>query len=462
MLAQEDITRLLKEGLFLSGDFAEVFGEECITISVLIEDEKVKVLPSSEWCGIGIRVISGDRTGYAYCDEVEMTSLLEAARSAAAIAEGHRALSMRRLDEKRPSRKFTVRTSPSTITEADKVILARKAEQAARTYDKCITEVTVRYMDLDKEWFVANSEGLLVRERHVLTHIFVSALAIRGEKKHLGREMWGGYVGWEIFDEISPEEIGRRAAKKAVVMLDAREAPAGNMPVVIGCGDGAVLLHEAVGHGLEADIVQHGGSIYAGKIGQKVASPLVTLVDDPTVPNMGGSINIDDEGTDTQRTLLIEKGVLCGYLYDRLSALKDGVRSTGNGRRQSFKHFPIPRMTNTCLLPGDKTPEEIIEATSHGLYVKSIGAGQVNASSGDFTFEVTEGYVIEKGKIAYPVKGASLIGRGIDVLSSIDMVGNDFAFGRSGSTCGKGQAAHVDFAQPTLRVKEMTVGGTRH
>jgi TldD protein len=305
---------------------------------------------------------------------------------------------------------------------------------------------------------IANSEGELVEDvRNYLTAL-VQVVASDGTVIQTGYEPVGGLTGMELFEKEPLEVAAEKAARRAVMMLSARKAPAGRMPVVLSSEAGGTMIHEAVGHGLEADLAQSGLSVYSGKIGQRIAAPIITVVDDSTLPGRRGSFSFDDEGTPAQRTVLVDRGVLKTYLYDRLTAMKDGAQSTANGRRESYRHRPIPRMTNTMILPGTTRPEEILRTTPKGLYVRKMGGGQVNTVNGDFVFEVSEGYLIENGRIGEPVRGATLVGNGPAVLMSIDLVGSDLGF--SIGTCGKdGQGSPVSDAQPTLRIPEITVGG---
>jgi TldD protein len=318
--------------------------------------------------------------------------------------------------------------------------------------------VKVLYRDVSQKLSVSNSEGLFVEGERVGTVFSVQVVSARGDVVQTGYEPAGGTMGFELFDLHPPEEVARVAAKRSLLMLSARKAPMGKMAVILSSDAGGTMIHEAIGHGLEADLAQQGLSVYSKKVGEPVASPLITVVDDPTLPQRRGSYSFDDEGVASRRTTLVEAGVLKGYLYDRLTALKDGVASSGNGRRESYQDKPIPRMSNTMILPGKMRPEEIVHSVEKGLFVKKMGGGQVNTVNGDFIFEVNEGYLIEKGSIGEPVRGATLIGNGPKVLKDIDMLGNDLGFGIG--TCGKdGQGVPVSDAQPTLRIPELVVGG---
>jgi TldD protein len=457
LIAKADISRLLNLALSSGGDFAEVFAERSSQIRVHLEEDRVDVIPQGATAGIGIRVIAGESTGYASSDDLSRSTLDDIARTAGAIARSGKKSRAAALRQRTLPPRANIASSPASVDVGQRVSIVNRANATARSLDRRIVQVSVGYSDTVKNFCIANSDGLFVEETSTVCSLSVFALADDGRKKYSGFANRTAYAGMELFDECPPESIAREAGRMAVDMLAAVPIKPGVMPVVVGPGEGAVMFHEAVGHGLEADAVHAGASVFAGKIGTRVASPLVTLADDPTIPRRGGSIRIDDEGSPARRIALIERGILRGFMHDIVTAKHDKVNPTGNGRRWSFRHIPIPRMRNTCVMPGTTDPEEIIAATPRGLYVRKIGTGQVNTSSGDFTFAVTEGYEIENGRLARPVREASLIGRGIEVLSNIDMIGSDFAFAGGGS-CGKMQPAHVDFAQPTLRIKAVTVG----
>jgi TldD protein len=318
--------------------------------------------------------------------------------------------------------------------------------------------VSVIYRDSIQNICIASSDGTIAEDERIYTLAIIHVVASEGGNLQTGYEPVGGLIGFELFEENLFEEIAVKAAQKAVNMLSARKAPGGRMPVIISAEAGGTMIHEAIGHGLEADLAQQGLSVYTNKIGQQIASPLITIIDDSTLPNKRGSFRFDDEGVVSQRTVLVEKGILKGYMYDRLTAMKEGISSTGNGRRQSYKDRPIPRMSNTFIAPGDGEPDEIIRSVDKGFFVKKMGGGQVNTVTGEFVFEVSEGYIIEKGQVGEPVRGATLIGNGPEVLKSIDMVGNDLGF--SIGTCGKdAQGVPISDAMPTVRIPEIVVGG---
>ena len=349
---------------------------------------------------------------------------------------------------------------PETVGKGDQVAVLRQADAAARAAAREISQVTASVGNSRRRILVANSDGLLTTDDQVRTMFAVNAVATGDTGMQTGRKTIGLTIGWELFDRIDIDEFAAEAAQMAITKLRARPAPAGQLPVVIGAGSGGVLFHEACGHGLEKDLVDKGASVYANRVGELVASPLVTLVDDGTVAEEWGAYAVDDEGTPAQRNVLIENGVLTEYMWDFLRSRKDGRPNSGNGRRQSYKHLPMVRMTNTFLENGDATPEEVIAGTDHGVYVAKLGGGQVNTASGDFVFGMQEAYLIENGEVTEPIREGNLIGNGPQCLADIEVIANDFAFGGPG-TCGKdGQGVPVGDGCPTLRVKQLTIGGT--
>ncbi|NLK00675.1 MAG: TldD/PmbA family protein, partial [Clostridia bacterium] len=408
--------------------------------------------------GAGVRIISGGRTSYAYTNDVTFQSLSKIANSLSKAVETGEG-SVINLQYREPEYQFEIIRPPDEIPVEKKVRLLEKANKAARGYDSRIKQTTVGYGDAEQEITVANSEGLHIQGRRIRCRMVVNVVSHGEGLIQTGSESASAFSGFELFSsQIDVGELAETAASRSVLMLEARPAPAGTMVVVMSGEAGGTMVHEACGHGLEADLVQKKLSVYAGKKGEKVASNMVTVIDDATIPNRYGSYPFDDEGTTGEKTVLIEKGILKNYMYDWLTAHRDGTKSTGNGRRESYQYVPIPRMTNTYIAPGEYDPKEIISSVPKGLFVKKMGGGQVNTTNGDFVFEVTEGYLIENGKITAPVRGATLTGNGPKVLQLIDMVGNDqgWAIG----TCGKeGQGVPVGDAQPTIRIPEMVVGG---
>jgi TldD protein len=455
------IQRTLAAALRTGGDFAEVFVEDKRSSAAMLDDGRVEELSSGRDRGAGIRVVVGDTTGFAHTADLSEDGLRGAAEAAAAAARsgggGVREVALTRRDVAPVSPAAIL---PESVPKGTKVDLLRQADEAARAEGGAIHQVRVRYGDSRRQILVANSEGLLTGDDQVRTLFVVSAVASGDTGMQTGYESVGRTVGFELFDRYEVQDIGRTAARRALRKLAARPAPSGTLPVVIGPGGGGVLFHEACGHGLEKDLVDKGASVFRGKLGEQVASPLVTLVDDGTMGGEWGCFAIDDEGTPAQRNVLIEDGVLTDYMWDMLRSRNGGRERTGNGRRQSYQHLPMVRMTNTYLMGGGDDPADILAGTEHGVYVAHLGGGQVNTATGDFVFGMTEAYMIEDGQITEPLREGNLIGNGPKVLLDIEAVGNDFAMGSPG-TCGKdGQGVPVGDGVPTLRVKALTVGGT--
>ncbi|MCU1430599.1 MAG: microcin-processing peptidase 2 [Actinomycetia bacterium] len=460
MLDQDVLERTLQRALQHGGDFAEVFAEDRRTTSAVLDDAKVEEMVSGRDRGAGIRVVRGDTTGFAHTADLSENGLRSAAEAAASAAHGSagttNTVSLAPVEAARP---HDVVVLPETVDKRRKVELLARADAAARAEGNSITSVTASYADSRRRILVANSDGLLTGDDQVRTRFMVQCVATGDTGMQTGFEAPGRTVGFELFDQFKPEDIAREAARRATVLLDAVPAPSGRIPVVLKRGAGGVLFHEACGHGLEADLVKKDASVFAGRVGQQVASPLVTLVDDGTYAREWGTYAIDDEGAPARRNLLIENGVLTDYMWDLVRARKEGRASSGNGRRETYQHLPMVRMTNTFLLQGESDPDDIIRDVDYGIYCVQLGGGQVNTATGDFVFGVTEAYLIEHGKITAPIRAAQLIGNGPEVLSMIDAVGNDFD--TWAGTCGKsGQGVPVSSGQPTMRIREMTVGGT--
>jgi TldD protein len=453
------LSKIIKKALSMGADYADVFIEHMRPLSIQLEDNKIEKITSGVDSGIGIRAIFRDKTSYAYSNDFSEDSLFNIAEVVGrAVKEGRSKEKTFDLRKVKPTIDFIIKKDPRDVEIKKKIMLLENANKAAKDISSKIRQVSVIYGDSEKNVCIATSEGSITEEKRIYTFALIQVIAAEDNILQTGYEPVGGLTGFELFEEIPFEETAVKAARKAVAMLNARKAPGGRMPVVISSEAGGTMIHEAVGHGLEADLVQQGLSVYTHKIGKQIASPLVTIVDDSTLPNKRGSFIFDDEGIISQRTVLVEKGILKGYLYDKLTSMKEGISSTGNGRRESYKHRPIPRMSNTFILPGDGSPEDIIKSVSKGFFVKKMGGGQVNTVTGEFVFEVSEGYIIEKGHIGEPVRGATLIGNGPEVLNSIDMVGNDMGF--SIGTCGKdAQGVPISDAMPTVRIPEMVVGG---
>lgn len=461
MIDQSVLERVLDTALRTGGAFAEVFAEDRTNGSAMLDDGRVEQLTSGRDRGAGIRVVVGDTTGFAHTADLSEAGLSRAALAASAAARdgggGVREVALTESSYPSPN---TVSIFPEEVAKGDKVDVLRQADAAARAAGGEITQVSASVGGSRRRILVANSDGLLTHDDQVRTFFSVSAIADGDTGMQTGRKTIGHTVGWELFDRIDVDAFAGEAARQAITKLGARPAPAGQLPVVIGPGSGGVLFHEACGHGLEKDLVDKGASVYAGRLGELVASPLVTLVDDGTIAEEWGAFAVDDEGSRAQRNVLIEDGVLTEYMWDFLRSRKDGRPLSGNGRRQSYKHLPMVRMTNTFLEGGETDPDDIIAATEHGVYVAQLGGGQVNTASGDFVFGMVEAYLIENGKITAPLREGNLIGNGPQCLADIELVGNDFAFGGPG-TCGKdGQGVPVGDGCPTLRVKQLTIGGT--
>jgi TldD protein len=410
-----------------------------------------------------VRVIAGERTGYAYSDDLSPEKIRKAARVAAYIAAGPSKVDKFSLQEGRRHDLYPVITAPTETAFAERVELVRRADLAARAYDPRIFQVQAVYADNLRYVMVANSDGVLTLDRQPLARLSVAALAREnGGPPQRGHSGGGGRVELSFFqNEKTPEHFASEAAREALVMLGAVDAPAGEMTVVLGPGWPGILLHEAVGHGLEADFNRKKVSAFTDRIGQKVASELCTVIDDGTIGSRRGSLNVDDEGQPTQRNVLIENGVLRGYLQDKLSSTLMGSQPTGSGRRESYEHMPMPRMTNTFMLAGESQPEDIIRSVAKGLYCVSFGGGQVDITNGNFVFSASESYLIEGGKVTRPVRNATLIGNGPEALKYVSMVGNDLRLDEGIGVCGKeGQHVPVGVGIPTVRIDRMTVGGT--
>ncbi len=460
MLDADVVRRTLDAAVRNGGEFAEIFVEDRASSLAVFDDGRVEQVSSGRDRGAGIRVVAGGTTGFAHTADLSAESLSLAAEAAGAAARSGgratRVVPTGAVVDPPPG----AAVLPETVAKARKVELLARADDAARASGSAIGQVTARYSDGRRRILVANTDGLVVSDDQVRTLFSVMAVARGDAGMQTGYQSLGRTVGFELFDDYDVEDLARSAAERALVKLAARPAPTGTMPVVIGPGGGGVLFHEACGHGLEADLVAKGASVFAGRRGQRVASPSVTLVDDGTMAGEWGHVSVDDEGTPAQRNVLIERGVLTDYLWDHLRARDESRPRSGNGRRQSYKHLPMVRMTNTYLAAGTDDPDGIVASTDHGVYVAHLGGGQVNTATGDFVFGMTEAYLIEGGRITEPLREGNLIGNGPDVLTRIDAVGDDFAMGSPGM-CGKdGQGVPVGDGVPTLRVSALTIGGT--
>jgi TldD protein len=449
--------RVLERALTRGGDLAELFVEARHGFSLSLDDRRVERPQSGRGRGACVRVVEGDSSYYGYVDGLAEPDLLRVAESVAQALRG---------DERRPAelsavtraKRHPVLSRPEEIEAIRKADLLRACDERARAAGVAVSQARFGYAESRRLVEVFNSDGRVASDDRTRVRLSAQVIARRDGRVETGSETRGGHAGWELL-ERDPGEVADRAARKALTMLDAVDAPTGRLPVVVGNGFGGVLLHEAVGHGLEADAVQKRASVYAGKLGEAVAPAFVTAYDDGSREGDWGSDGIDDEGTPTRRTTVIEEGRLGSYLYDLLRARRDGVDSTGNGRRESFRHLPIPRMTNTFFAPGEATPEELIAEVERGLYAVSFGGGQVEPATGDFVFGVSEGYLIEGGRVTAPVRGATLVGNGLEALRSIDGVAGDLEIATG--YCGKaGQSVPAGVGQPHVRIRELTVGGT--
>jgi len=453
------LERVLHEALRKGGDFAEIFAEDRSNSWIMLDDRKVEELSSGRDRGAGIRVIVGETTGFAHTADLSEKGLLAAAEAAAAVARqgqpGARVVALSRTVPTIPQ----IKTFPSTVPKSDKVDLLVRADHASRSAGGAIVQASAGYGDSRRRILVANSDGLAADDECIRTRLFVTCVASGDSGLQTGFHTFAYRLGYEVFEDHPVEEVAEQAARRALSKLNARPAPSGVLPVVLKSGSGGILFHEACGHGLEADHIVKDSSVYTGRIGQMVASPGVTLVDDGTLGPNWGSLVIDDEGHRAQRNVLVQDGVLTDYMWDYLRARKEGRTSSGNGRRQTYQDLPMVRMTNTFLLAGKEDPDEIVAQTPYGVYVAQLGGGQVNTATGDFVFGMTEAYLIENGRITEPLRDANMIGNGPDVLSKIDVIGSDFDI--SPGTCGKdGQSVPVGCGQPTLRVTGITIGGT--
>lgn len=449
-------------------DYADIFLQASRHESWMLEDGIIKEGSFNIEQGMGIRAVHGEKSGFAYADEISLNALQQSAHAARGIVQLGQHGKLKALQSPVAcSRLYPANDPLATLDEQDKISLLREVEQVARAEDPRVSQVIVSLAGVYEHVMVAASDGTLAWDIRPLVRLNCTVLAEHKGKRERGSSGGGHRGGYEYFFEQAASgerrsvDYAKEAVRQALVNLEAIDAPAGSMPVVLGSGWPAVLLHEAVGHGLEGDFNRKGSSAFSGRIGEQVASPLCTVVDDGTLQGRRGSLSVDDEGTPTQHTVLIENGILKGYMQDKLNARLMGTASTGNGRRESYANLPLPRMTNTYMLAGEHSPEEIIASVDKGIYAPNFGGGQVDITSGKFVFSASEAYLIEKGKITAPIKGATLIGNGPEAMKQISMVGNDLALDRGVGVCGKdGQSVPVGVGQPTLKLDQLTVGGT--
>ena len=460
MIDSDVLERVLATAVRTGADFAEVYAEDKRSTSAGLDDGRIEQVNSGRDRGAGIRVVKGDTTGFAHTADLSEAGLRAAAEAAAAAASqgggGTRTVALTRGPQRTVS---PVAQFPDDIRKADKVEVLQRIDAAARAASGSIVQVSAGYGDSRKSILVANTDGVFVTDEQVRTLVRVTVVANGDTGMQTGYQSAGHTMGFELFQKVDVEDLARDAARIALTKLNARPAPSGALPVVIKQGSGGVLFHEACGHGLEADLVAKGGSVYRGKQGELVASPLVTLVDDGTMSGEWGAIGYDDEGHASQYNVLIQDGVLTDFMWDRLRARKEGRASSGNGRREHYDVLPMVRMTNTYLERGTEDPDSIIADTAYGVYCVALGGGQVDPATGDFVFGMTEAYLVENGEITAPLRGAQLIGNGPEAMRAVDVVGNDFETWTG--MCGKsGQSVPVSSGQPTLRVAELTIGGT--
>ena len=460
LLLEPDLLELtLREAVRGGGEFAEVFVEDRRSSSARLDDGRIEELVSGRERGAGIRVVHGDTTGFAHTADLSPRGLRAAAAAAAGAARGGGDVRAVALPKAATSYDNDVVVIPDTVPKATKIEMLKRADDAARSEGAAIRSVSASFAEGRRRILVANSDGLLATDERVRTRFYVQAVAAGDTGMQTGYDAPGRTMGFEYYDEFAVEDIARKAARQALTLLDAVPAPSGKVPVVLMRGAGGVLFHEACGHGLEADLVERDASVFAGRVGTKVAANGVTLIDDGTYAKEWGTFAIDDEGQPARSNTLVDDGVLTDYMWDLVRARKQGRASSGNGRRETYQVLPMVRMTNTFVVAGETDPDDIIADTEFGVYCVQLGGGQVNTATGDFVFGVTEGYLIENGVITKPIRPAQLIGNGPATLRDIDAIGNDFA--TWSGMCGKsGQSVPVSSGQPTMRVQNLTIGGT--
>ncbi|HIF9108855.1 TPA: metalloprotease TldD [Photobacterium damselae] len=467
-MGQDELQAILAKIATRDVDYADIYFQSCWHESLVLEDSIIKDGSFNIDRGVGVRAISGEKTGFAYSDQINLLALEQSAKAARGIARQGRSAQVQAFVPVTASGIYAPVDPLTTMDKQQKIELLQQIDSYIRTKEPLVTEVSVSINGVNEQILVAGLDGTYAADVRPLVRLSISVLVERGDKRERGSAGGGGRYGYQAF--LAEDENGKSVAlhfadeaiRQALVSLEAQAAPAGTMPVVLGAGWPGVLLHEAVGHGLEGDFNRKGSSMFSGQLGEQVTSSLCTIVDDGTLPDLRGSINVDDEGTPGQYNVLVEGGKLKGYMQDKHNARLMGVASTGNGRRESYAHLPMPRMTNTYMLPGEHSPEEIIASVKKGIYAPNFGGGQVDITSGKFVFSASEAYLIENGKITTPIKGATLVGSGIEAMQQVSMVGNDLQIDKGVGVCGKaGQSIPVGVGQPTLKLDSMTVGGTQ-
>jgi TldD protein len=463
-ITDELCRKVLTEALARGGEWADLFFEHTISNYLMLEDGKVNRAYSDIALGVGIRTVKGDQVGYGFTQEFGEKAMLAAAATAATIASGSSRGVDGRFSPLKIADYYPLKTLFTSVPLESKLPLVQKVNDRCFAFSPLIVKVNAQYHDQQKRILVVTSDGVKAEDLQPRTYLAATAVAEKNGKRERSGWNFGGRRDFSFYTPEIIEKIARKAVDSALVLFDAIQPPAGEMPVVLGPGLTGVLLHEAIGHGMEADFNRKKISTYCTMIGKKVAEPFVTIVDDGTVPNLLGSINFDDEGTPGQKTILVDKGILTSYIHDKISAEFYGLPPTGNGRRQSYQHYPVPRMRNTYMAAGPATPEEVIKAAGRGLYVEDVSNGQVKIGEGDFAFYVSQGRMIENGRLGVPIKDVNIMGNGPKMLANTIMVANDFEFHLGGTgACGKsGQAAPCGFGQPTCLIRSLTVGGTQN
>ncbi|RDU36058.1 TldD/PmbA family protein [Neobacillus piezotolerans] len=460
MLSKHVIEDVLAAALTTGGDFSEIFIEDRFTNNLTLQSGKIETALSGRDFGVGIRVFKGLRSIYAYTTDSSREGLLKAAANAAQAIKGETAARLAPFVSQAAYSIHPIQIMPRDVGKSRKAEMLHNAFGMTKNYHSSISQVTVRYMDEEQNVLIANSEGTFTEDKRVRSRLAIQAVAVRGNQMELGFYGPGAHQGFEFFENLNLGHYTSEAARIAVTKLDAIPCPSGKFPVIIDNEFGGVIFHEACGHGLEATAVAKDTSVFANRIGERVAPEIVSYIDDGTLQNEWGSINIDDEGEKARKNILIENGILKGYLIDKFNGRRMGMASTGSGRRESFRFAPTSRMTNTYIAPGNSSPEEILSNTEHGIYAKYMGGGQVNPATGDYNFAVLEAFEVKNGKLGRPLKGATLIGNGPKTLQMVDMVGNNLSHG-AGMCGSQSGSIPVNVGQPTIRVSEITVGGTK-